>query len=1025
MGRVFEARDVALDRAVAIKQSLTDDAQMLVRFEREALITAQLQHPGIVPVLDAGRDADGRPYYVMRKIEGRPLSTVVTEARTVGARLALLPNMLAAVDAVAYAHARGVIHRDLKPWNILLGPFGETFVIDWGLARDLAGDDTVGGSTPPSEDGLTRVGSAMGTPGFMAPEQARGEPIDRRADVYALGATLVHLLTAKQPFAGIEPTVVIEAVSRDEAPAIEFPDEVPSELRTIATKAMEPRRGERYADAGELAADLRRFLAGQLVAAHAYTWRERLTRWLRKHRIAVAIATLATLAVVAISTIAIRRVVVARDDARVAEDRAADRADAMLVERAYSLATTDPAYALALLKQLPAGSRAWPRALATAETAVAHGVGWGRPLTRPDGWVQIEGAPAGDVVAISSDETIYLVDPSLHTPPRVLAKLKSSISQFGWLDNESLIVVVGSTHELLRIRRDGSSQTLQTSSNNSLGLLTPILDHRVFVRTEGRLFEVDPDGGPVRTDFGPVKAAERVPGGLLYQVGEQMFVQPDGKLPEPVANHQLFGALIATDLVRGRIAIWDMREVIELERGAAGWTERARWLVDAIHVVYDTQRLIAIESVGIAYLVANQPPIRESIQISRDRSAIRGGVISSDAGVFIAGDHGVIALAGDRPALIAPFAERLFAFAKVGDYLVALTRTGTVRSWDLRNILPQRVPIKLGAHPLAVDDHRAWFGELEFTTAVDLETGKATERIGAAHYDESELMCAGPKTLVRLEANKRRILNQPALVVVLEPSGTLTPVPGDYTEAICTPTGRWLALQTASGIELRDARTPAVPGRVVPAANVRSFALTDRWLAIVEVAGAVTRIAIGSCATQHLFVDANAEAFAIDPAGRIATVKKGTVTVWTNGVAKAVVDDIKLTLVSAHDVGFLVFTLDRTLITIGPENRITRFDVGEGALSMARDIPRAAVILDGRAALLDLRDGSVVRFPWAASGAAISPDGRRLAVTAMASSKASILRMQLPREPRDILRWLDGATNATLEPGSTEITWKK
>jgi hypothetical protein len=405
MGRVFEARDLALDRAVAIKQSLTDDLAMLARFEREALITARLQHPGIVPVLDAGRDAEGRPYYVMRKIEGRPLATVVAEARDATARLALLPNMLAAVDAIAYAHARGVLHRDLKPWNILLGPFGETFVIDWGLARDLAAVDTIGGATISGDDGLTRVGSAMGTPGFMAPEQARGDAIDQRADVYALGATLVHLLAGTQPFAGVDPTVAIETVARDEIPRVEFPDEVMPELRTIALKAMAAKRDDRYADAGALASDLRRFLAGQLVAAHVYTTRERLARWLRKHRLVVAIASLAVIALAAISTYAIRNVIVARDDARAAQQRADDRADEMLVARADALATTDPAFAIALLKQLPAESRVWPRARNVVETAVAHGVGRGLRVAHGNAYTRIAASSRSSTATRSSLST--------------------------------------------------------------------------------------------------------------------------------------------------------------------------------------------------------------------------------------------------------------------------------------------------------------------------------------------------------------------------------------------------------------------------------------------------------------------------------------------------------------------------------------------------------------------------------------------------------------------------------------------
>lgn len=135
MGRVDNAHDRALDRPVAIKHLLSTSPVDLARFEREARITARLEHPGIVPIHDAGRTAEGTPYYVMRRVDGQPLDQRVT--RVLAERLALIPNVLAACDAVAFAHSRRVIHRDIKPTNILVGPFGETLVIDWGLARQI------------------------------------------------------------------------------------------------------------------------------------------------------------------------------------------------------------------------------------------------------------------------------------------------------------------------------------------------------------------------------------------------------------------------------------------------------------------------------------------------------------------------------------------------------------------------------------------------------------------------------------------------------------------------------------------------------------------------------------------------------------------------------------------------------------------------------------------------------------------------------------------------------------------------
>jgi serine/threonine protein kinase len=162
-----------------------------------------------VPIYEAGRwRSTSEPFYAMKLVEGRTLKEALVEAPHLAARLALLPNVLAVAEAVAFAHTHRIIHRDLKPANVLLGPFGETIVADWGLAKDLdegqgehapVGEPT---ARPPADDSRTVEGSVLGTPGYMAPEQARGDDADERSDVYALGATLYHLLAGKARFAG-------------------------------------------------------------------------------------------------------------------------------------------------------------------------------------------------------------------------------------------------------------------------------------------------------------------------------------------------------------------------------------------------------------------------------------------------------------------------------------------------------------------------------------------------------------------------------------------------------------------------------------------------------------------------------------------------------------------------------------------------------------------------------------------------------------------------------------------------------
>ena len=290
MGRVMAARDRRLGRRVAIKELIARGLEH--RFEREARITARLEHPAIVHVHEAGRWPSGELFYAMKLVEGAPLSALIRERDTLAARIGLLPNVMTVVDAIAYAHSQGVIHRDLKPSNIVVGAFGETVVIDWGLAKDL-GDvgDEHGGAYRSGGDGATE--GVLGTPQYMPPEQARGEPPDRRVDVYALGATLYHVLAGAAPYGGLRPGAVLAALADGPPPSIEMlQPAVPRDLAAIVAKAMARAPDDRYADAGALAADLRRFEAGQLVSASSYSTWSLVRRWLGRNRALVSAAAL-------------------------------------------------------------------------------------------------------------------------------------------------------------------------------------------------------------------------------------------------------------------------------------------------------------------------------------------------------------------------------------------------------------------------------------------------------------------------------------------------------------------------------------------------------------------------------------------------------------------------------------------------------------------------------------------------------------------------------------------------------------
>jgi serine/threonine-protein kinase len=311
LGVVFVAIDSELDREVALKQILDEralDHASQVRFLIEAQITGGLEHPGIVPVYGLGTDRGGRPYYAMRFIRGDSLKGAIdgfhaggksaVGSRDLGLRK-LLRHFTDVCNAVGYAHSRGVIHRDIKPANIVLGRFGETIVVDWGLAKALgrlepgaeAGERML---MPPSGSGsaLTLPGSAMGTPAYMSPEQAEGD-LDRtgpRSDVYSLGSTLYYLLTGQPPFAG-DAVDVIRLVQKGVFPSPRRLDPgIDPALEAICLKAMSLRPEDRYDSCGALANDLDRWTADEPVLAWSEPFGRRARRWARRNRTAVTAA---------------------------------------------------------------------------------------------------------------------------------------------------------------------------------------------------------------------------------------------------------------------------------------------------------------------------------------------------------------------------------------------------------------------------------------------------------------------------------------------------------------------------------------------------------------------------------------------------------------------------------------------------------------------------------------------------------------------------------------------------------------
>ncbi len=400
IGEVWLAEDPEIGREVALKRLKKHHEHGRDRFLAEAQVTGQLEHPGIVPVHDLGVDDEGQPYYIMTFIRGRTLKEAI-DTYHAGSRVdrgarktihdprstihdseprevqlcRLLEVFIKVCQATAYAHSRGVIHRDLKPDNVMLGEFGETLLLDWGMAKVQTQPEGPGNQpavhlSPSSGSTMTQVGQVMGTPSYMAPEMAAGNAADadERTDVYLLGATLYHLLTGQLPRRGSSFSEVVDLARTVPPPSPrKFQPDIPRALEAICLKAMAHRAEDRYAGALELADDVERYLAGAPVSAYREPIRARIWRWCKQHRrgLVRSLAGAAFLGLAVVATLALQ------SSARLHREREVRRDlkefQHLVDERQFYTVLVTPAGERQLEYDLSRGEKAGEEALALAD----------------------------------------------------------------------------------------------------------------------------------------------------------------------------------------------------------------------------------------------------------------------------------------------------------------------------------------------------------------------------------------------------------------------------------------------------------------------------------------------------------------------------------------------------------------------------------------------------------------------------------------------------------------------------------
>ncbi|MEJ7602437.1 MAG: protein kinase [Kofleriaceae bacterium] len=578
LGRVVRAIDKRLNRTVAVKELLRHgESANEARFLREAMITARLEHPGIVPVHEAGRWPNGDPYYVMKLVEGRTLKELIASKPTPRERLSLLGHVIAIADAVGYAHSQGVIHRDLKPSNVIVGEFGETIVVDWGLARDRHHN-----VPEPAEQPMVAAGSAstvsgkvVGTPAYMAPEQARGELVDERVDVYAIGAVLYELLSGVPPHHDDTPQATLDRViAGPPRPLCALTPSVPPELGTIVSKAMARNPQDRYLNASELAEDLRSFQHGKLVSAHSYTAWSLLRKKLSQHRGVVAVALASAIALGAVGVESFRRVVAQRNIAEVERVRAEDsreqaenRQRDLVLLQAVTALRKDPTATLAWLKTYELRDQERAHVIDLIDEATALGVA--RHVFRPGDWVSdaMFTPDGGTLVVTVRDGTIRAYDVRTGAETSI-GKAPSPVASLVMVPDGSQVITGGTLGEIMVWPLGGGEPRTLAKGGRLVHTLTLSADRkRVLAMREAGAESIPLDGSPPQR-LGPKNAAKVI---VAENDWSRLFTVP---APNQLAtyDHGMLRTLGSIDKSIQRVLVSPRGDSVLLYDGTTIWS---------------------------------------------------------------------------------------------------------------------------------------------------------------------------------------------------------------------------------------------------------------------------------------------------------------------------------------------------------------------------------------------------------------------------------------------------------------------